>query len=149
MYSIEAFQGVNRIVRTSDGAVIPPDPANRDYVAYLGWIADGNEPAAPPPRVPAAADVRAEAARRIRLALGAATDEAAMLVQVKALERVSSLHDRQLAGEALSQEDQDFLALARSKRAQLEAIRAASNAMEGAPPLDHSNDSRWPPLPAP
>jgi hypothetical protein len=32
------------ILRTEDGAFIPPDPANADYAAYLAWLAEGNEP---------------------------------------------------------------------------------------------------------
>ena len=32
------------ILRTTDGAFIPPDPANTDYQAYLEWVAAGNEP---------------------------------------------------------------------------------------------------------
>jgi len=32
------------ILRTTDGAFIPPDPANTDYVAYLKWVAAGNTP---------------------------------------------------------------------------------------------------------
>ena len=30
--------------RVSDGAVIPPAPANTDYAAYLEWVAAGNTP---------------------------------------------------------------------------------------------------------
>lgn len=37
----------NCIVR-ADGASIPPDPENRDYTAYLDWLAAGNVPDMPP-----------------------------------------------------------------------------------------------------
>ena len=32
------------IKRIADNAFIPFDPANTDYVAYLAWVAEGNEP---------------------------------------------------------------------------------------------------------
>lgn len=32
------------ILRTADNAFIPPDPANRDYAAYLEWLEAGNTP---------------------------------------------------------------------------------------------------------
>jgi hypothetical protein len=34
----------NGIIRTSDNAFIPFDPANTDYQEYLKWVAEGNEP---------------------------------------------------------------------------------------------------------
>ena len=34
------------IIRIEDNAIIPLDPANTDYQAYLEWVADGNTPLA-------------------------------------------------------------------------------------------------------
>jgi len=32
------------ILRLLDNAVIPQDPANTDYQAYLKWVSEGNTP---------------------------------------------------------------------------------------------------------
>lgn len=42
------------IIRTEDGASIPPDPANSDYAEYLQWVEDGGvpDPFVPPPEMP-------------------------------------------------------------------------------------------------
>lgn len=35
---------INSVVRLEDGAVIPMNPDNTDYQAYLAWCAEGNTP---------------------------------------------------------------------------------------------------------
>ena len=34
--------GLTPFLRKTDGAVIPHDENNRDYQAYLAWVAEGN-----------------------------------------------------------------------------------------------------------
>ena len=39
-----AGQDINRILRKSDGALIPKVSDNTDYQEYLEWVAAGNTP---------------------------------------------------------------------------------------------------------
>ena len=41
------------ILRLTDNAFIPPDPANTDYQAYLAWVEAGNMPEPAPQVAPA------------------------------------------------------------------------------------------------
>jgi len=45
MYKLFNFDGKTQaIIRLSDNASIPLDPANTDYAAYLKWLEAGNTP---------------------------------------------------------------------------------------------------------
>jgi len=47
MYKLKANPFTNvidSVVRSSDNAIIPFDPANTDYQAYLKWLEAGNTP---------------------------------------------------------------------------------------------------------
>ncbi len=55
------------ILRLADGALIPADPANRQYRAYLAWTQSGGTPEA----APIQAAPRTATAKQLRYALNA------------------------------------------------------------------------------
>ena len=47
MYKLQTAAGLGSmqiVQRIADNALIPFDPSNTDYQAYLAWLAEGNTP---------------------------------------------------------------------------------------------------------
>lgn len=76
------------VVRLSDGAQIPADQNNRDYRAYLAWVAQGNTPEELAPNS-APPDVLTPAQFWMQLAIDG--DEAAALAIIDTLPRVQQI----------------------------------------------------------
>ncbi|MGE0700436.1 MAG: hypothetical protein AB7O57_15170 [Hyphomicrobiaceae bacterium] len=114
-----------------------------DHVQAGWWLSGSEWLAALPPPAPSADDVRAEASRRMQALVGArdashldiilanGTREAVRLLRIR--ETRPWTGDEAARAAALEQID-----------AAIEAIRAASNTMEHAPPADFASSSYWP-----
>ena len=65
MYKLN--QNFTSITHIADGAIIPDDPANTDYAAYVQWLAEGNSPE--PADIPAPTIPQSVTRRQARQAL--------------------------------------------------------------------------------
>lgn len=43
-YRFGTTELADRVIRIADNAFIPMDEANTDYIAYLKWVSEGNQP---------------------------------------------------------------------------------------------------------
>lgn len=118
-----------------------PHPAAAGEVRAL-LRANGLLGKAPPP--PDAADVRAEAQRRIMALVGAATLDACFVKQLNALMRATELANMRAAGGVWTTAEAAEAAALQGMADAIKAIRAESNTMEASPPDDYLSDNRWP-----
>lgn len=130
------------VIRVEDGACIPESLSNADWRAYLDWQAGGNTPEPANAAQPTAADVRSEASRRMQVLVGARDIAHLEIIiangtreAVRLLRKGAAAWTPEEAGRAAELEALD---------AAIEAIRAASNAMEKDPPVDYADDAHWP-----
>lgn len=132
-----------RMVIEGRTVVIPVDVRDAAYKALLdaGIVIGPYVPPPPPP--PSADDVRAEASRRMRLMLGARDDEHKSRIIVNGTREATRLLRVRLDRVWTTEEAARAADLEAMDQA-IEAIRAASNVMEAAPPADYASDERWP-----
>lgn len=124
---------------TDDGLLVPVADGNLDYARIVAMnIAIA--PYMPPP--PSGDDVRREADRRMRALLGA-RDAAHLDVLISNGTREAVRLLRKGAATWTPEEAQRAAVLEAVDQA-IEAIRAASNALEANPPADYAADRHWP-----
>lgn len=111
---------------------------------HLGWhLVDGAWVETLPAPPPTADDVRAEASRRMQALVGA-RDAAHLEILIANGTREAVRLLRIQATRLWTTEEAERAAQLEQLDAAIEAIRAASNAMEGNPPADYADDAHWP-----
>ncbi len=88
-------------------------------------------------------EIKAEAQRRIMVLVGATTLEACLIKQNNAQAREIELADAKQT-RALTDAETIEADDLRARAASIRAIRAASNVIEAAPPIEVGIDPRWP-----
>jgi hypothetical protein len=117
--------------------------AARDGSSEADVVAAWQQAMSPPSPVPTAADVRAEASRRMQ-ALFEARDPEHLQIRITNASREAIRLLRIKTERAWTADEAARAAELEAADAMIEAIRAASNAMEAAPPADYADDGRWP-----
>jgi hypothetical protein len=126
---------------------IPADPANRDYASL---VAAGVVIGSPPPTVATAAEVRAEASRRMQALVGARdADHLAIVIangtrEQGRLQAIRTGIPGVIAAREWTEAEATRAAELWAFDAAIEAVRTASNALEPAPPADYASDRHWP-----
>lgn len=133
------YSETGSIVAVIDGAetCVPDDPGNRHRQAVTAWELAGNEIAAYAPPAPLAADVKAEAYRRI-VALAPEWKQRNMIARGVELVRVGESNWTDVQQAEVNAMDAIW--------ATIKDIREASDALETMDPIpvDYADDSRWP-----
>ena len=92
---------------------------------------------------PSAADVRAEAQRRIIAMVGADSLDACIVKQLNASMRATELVNARVLNGSLTEAETAEAAVLQKLADGIKAIRAASNEMEAKPPADYTDGKHW------
>lgn len=87
--------------------------------------------------------IKEEAQRRIISLTGATTFEGSVTKQLNALKRASSLINKRVTGEALTDAEAAEVAQLQALEAAVDHIRERSNELEKTLPVDFTNDGHW------
>ena len=133
-----------QIAKSNDMIVLPANSGLR--VGMLWRDGQLQSPPTPPPTVD---DVRVEAARRMRELVGARDDRHLDIIITNGLREAARLLRKEVEGEELTPEEQERKQRLQDIDSMLEAIRAASNALEAMEPIpaDYTDDKYWPSMP--